>query len=125
MVSVTIRNRQKDAGHNKGYVMKNNNHIRKAAATLGKIGGSKTSEAKKRASRENGKLGGRPRRFPRVGKQSHTDEGIPFINVGNSMITLPNRSSEREVKVMGVVYKFLKSGKSKFSGRNRRLFKRQ
>jgi len=29
-------------------------------AQIGRIGGSKTSEAKKRTSRENGKLGGRP-----------------------------------------------------------------
>lgn len=31
------------------------------AAYLGRKGGSKTSEAKKKSSRENGKLGGRPR----------------------------------------------------------------
>ena len=32
------------------------------AAFIGKIGGSKTSAAKKHSSRENGKLGGRPKR---------------------------------------------------------------
>ncbi len=30
-------------------------------AFIGKIGGSKTSEAKKRSSRENGQKGGRPK----------------------------------------------------------------
>ena len=29
---------------------------------IGKIGGSKTSERKKKSSRENGKLGGRPKK---------------------------------------------------------------
>lgn len=32
------------------------------AAALGKIGGSVRSEAKAKASRENGKLGGRPKK---------------------------------------------------------------
>ncbi len=32
-----------------------------AASALGKLGGSSTSEAKQSASRENGKLGGRPK----------------------------------------------------------------
>ncbi len=32
------------------------------AAALGKLGGSVSSPAKRRAARENGKLGGRPRR---------------------------------------------------------------
>lgn len=34
----------------------------KAAATLGKLGGKVKSEAKAEAARENGKLGGRPRK---------------------------------------------------------------
>jgi len=34
--------------------------IQKAASALGKLGGSKTSEAKKKSSPENGKKGGRP-----------------------------------------------------------------
>lgn len=33
-----------------------------AAVALGKLGGSKTSEAKKRAARENGKKGGAPKK---------------------------------------------------------------
>ena len=33
-----------------------------AAATLGRKGGSSKTEAKKTASRENGKLGGRPKK---------------------------------------------------------------
>jgi hypothetical protein len=37
-----------------------------AAAQLGKLGGSKTSDRKSRSSRENGKKGGRPRRNPRL-----------------------------------------------------------
>ena len=36
--------------------------IKKAASAMGKIGGSKKSEAKSTASRTNGKLGGRPRK---------------------------------------------------------------
>ena len=110
--------------HNKGYVMKNNNHIRKAAAILGKIGGSKTSEAKKRASRENGKLGGRPRRFPPVGGRSHTDEGIAYYNIGNGYISLPNNTSVRRTVILGEIFVFEKQTRGA-SGRNRRLFKRQ
>jgi hypothetical protein len=34
----------------------------KAAQQLGRLGGLKTSEAKKAAARENGKKGGRPRK---------------------------------------------------------------
>lgn len=33
-----------------------------AAVALGSLGGSSTSEAKKKSSRDNGKLGGRPRK---------------------------------------------------------------
>ena len=36
--------------------------ISRAASALGKMGGSKTSDAKKKSSAENGKKGGRPRR---------------------------------------------------------------
>lgn len=36
--------------------------LRLAAATVGAAGGSSTSEAKRQASRENGKKGGRPKR---------------------------------------------------------------
>ena len=36
--------------------------LNKAAVAMGKIGGSKKSEAKSTASRANGKLGGRPRK---------------------------------------------------------------
>ena len=35
--------------------------IYNAASSLGKMGGSKTSDAKKKSSAENGKKGGRPR----------------------------------------------------------------
>jgi hypothetical protein len=35
---------------------------RLAAAILGRIGGKSTSDAKRRASKENGKLGGRPKK---------------------------------------------------------------
>lgn len=41
--------------------MKNETKISKAAAILGKIGGSSKSEAKRSASRENGRKGGRPK----------------------------------------------------------------
>jgi hypothetical protein len=37
-------------------------NIRKAAAALGKLGGKSKSSAKRRASRENGKRGGRPKK---------------------------------------------------------------
>lgn len=40
------------------------NQIASAAALLGKLGGSVTSEAKAASSRENGKRGGRPRTRP-------------------------------------------------------------
>lgn len=35
---------------------------RQAAAELGRLGGSATTKAKKKASRQNGKLGGRPKK---------------------------------------------------------------
>ena len=35
-----------------------------AAVALGKLGGKVTSEAKKKSSKENGKLGGRPKKHP-------------------------------------------------------------
>lgn len=38
-------------------------------AHIGKIGGSKTSELKKRSSRANGKLGGRPPRLKKTKQQ--------------------------------------------------------
>ncbi|MBP9786053.1 MAG: hypothetical protein KBC72_00475 [Acinetobacter sp.] len=34
------------------------------AAHMGKLGGSKTSESKKKSSAANGKLGGRPKKIP-------------------------------------------------------------
>lgn len=40
--------------------MQTNTNIHNAAAALGRIGGSSTSPAKRAASRENGKKGGRP-----------------------------------------------------------------
>jgi hypothetical protein len=40
------------------------NNIHKAAAALGKLGGKSKSAAKRRASRENGKRGGRPKKKP-------------------------------------------------------------
>ena len=48
-----------------------------AAVSLGRLGGKSTSEAKRRAVRENGKLGGRPKkpkraaRLPNDQKLSH------------------------------------------------------
>ena len=55
-----------------GYLNSDGNHsitgkpwpskkISAAASALGKMGGSKTSDAKKKSSAENGKKGGRPR----------------------------------------------------------------
>jgi len=43
--------------------VKNSIAIYNAASSLGKIGGSKTSDAKKKSSAENGKKGGRPKRY--------------------------------------------------------------
>jgi hypothetical protein len=42
--------------------MKPNEQIRNYFAKMGKRGGSATTKAKKLSSRENGKLGGRPRK---------------------------------------------------------------
>ncbi len=39
--------------------------VSKAASMLGRLGGLVKSKAKKKASRLNGELGGRPRQFPR------------------------------------------------------------
>jgi hypothetical protein len=38
-------------------------NLSKAAAALGKLGGQSKSPAKRRASRENGKRGGRPKKL--------------------------------------------------------------
>jgi hypothetical protein len=39
-----------------------------AAVSLGRVGGKATSEAKRRAVRENGKLGGRPKKPKRAAR---------------------------------------------------------
>lgn len=39
-----------------------------AAVALGRLGGKQTSEAKRRAVRENGKLGGRPKKPKRAAR---------------------------------------------------------
>lgn len=39
--------------------------LNSAASLMGRKGGASKSPAKRRASRANGKLGGRPRQFPR------------------------------------------------------------
>ena len=39
-----------------------------AAVSLGRLGGKATSEAKRRAVRENGKLGGRPKKPKRAAR---------------------------------------------------------
>jgi hypothetical protein len=39
-----------------------------AAVSLGRLGGKSTSEAKRRAVRENGKLGGRPKKPKRASR---------------------------------------------------------
>jgi hypothetical protein len=44
--------------------------MNKAAQQLGRLGGKKTSEAKSAAARENGKLGGRPKKPNRVARRS-------------------------------------------------------
>ena len=48
--------------------------LQKAARAMGKVGGSRKSDAKAAAVRENGKLGGRPRQFdpcPRYKNRAH------------------------------------------------------
>jgi hypothetical protein len=42
-----------------------------AAVSLGRVGGKATSEAKRRAVRENGKLGGRPKKPKRAARLSN------------------------------------------------------
>jgi hypothetical protein len=37
-------------------------YVRRAAASLGRLGGKSTSDAKRKASAENGKRGGRPKK---------------------------------------------------------------
>jgi hypothetical protein len=48
--------------------------MNKAAQQLGSLGGKVTSEAKARASRRNGKLGGRPKGKPRKPKQTKGEQ---------------------------------------------------
>ena len=43
-----------------------------AAVSLGRLGGKSTSEAKRRAVRENGKLGGRPKKPKRAARLPNT-----------------------------------------------------
>lgn len=40
--------------------------VKQAASIIGKLGGTSRSDAKSKASRENGKLGGRPRKITKV-----------------------------------------------------------
>lgn len=44
-----------------------------AAVSLGRLGGKSTSEAKRRAVRENGKLGGRPKKPKRAARLPNAD----------------------------------------------------
>lgn len=47
--------------------------MNRAAQQLGRLGGKSTSEAKAAASRENGKLGGRPKKQKRRKPNAGTD----------------------------------------------------
>jgi hypothetical protein len=56
---------------------------KEAAALLGKMGGSKRSDAKTRAARQNGKLGGRPRRIEtRTAPIPETPGPAPTVKCG-------------------------------------------
>ena len=48
-----------------------------AAIALGRLGGKSTSEAKRRAVRENGKLGGRPKKPKRTARRSNAPDQRP------------------------------------------------
>jgi hypothetical protein len=52
----------------------NNSEISTAAATLGRLGGKSRSERKAAAVRENGKLGGRPRKLNDVEEDAAREE---------------------------------------------------
>lgn len=59
------------------------NEISKAAAALGRKGGSVKSESKKISSRENGKLGGRPSKYDKAHRRMEdmefNDKQMDFI----------------------------------------------
>jgi len=59
---------------------------RAAAAALGRIGGSATSEAKRKSSSENGKLGGRPRSGPINWKRACREQRS--VRIGNYFVTV-------------------------------------
>jgi len=54
---------------NKRQTKKKNKKLALAAAILGAAGGASRSPAKVRASRENGKKGGRPRKIKEAGNE--------------------------------------------------------
>jgi len=59
---------------------------RAAAAALGRIGGASTSDAKKKSSPENGKLGGRPRSGPINWTRACREQRS--VRIGNYFVTV-------------------------------------
>ena len=73
--------------------------IKSAASALGRIGGASKSEAKTRASRDNGKKGGRPRnnRTPRC----HRDGTVSYWSVyRQSFVSRADGISDEELAAM-------------------------
>ena len=55
---IVVNGKTKDAKHE----INNRIEMKKAASAFAKLGGSSKSEAKTKSSKENGKLGGRPKK---------------------------------------------------------------
>lgn len=108
------------------------------AVALGKIGGSVKSEVKSKSSRENGKLGGRPKKLA----ESVDSFGIPLMEMANAIqkytglpgvIYFSTKDEVKQTKSLGrvkwrngdeevfVSIKPDKDGKRKCGGDNRRM----
>ena len=74
----------------------------------GRLGGLARSPAKKKASRENGKLGGRPRKTPGAAVLAQTFAGMP-PKLLQALIAMPELVAENVLALEPRVYSFTRS----------------
>jgi hypothetical protein len=70
--------------------------MNKAAQQLGKLGGSVKSQAKARAARNNGKLGGRPKRAFTAPLQEERCEGNVVLSDGSGAQCMHKKQKGRK-----------------------------
>ena len=81
-----------------------NYNISKAAATLGRKGGKVKSEAKAKAAAENGKLGGRPRKYGNIltNRDSIEARGYVLTQTAAGKLVRSEPFKERVYRINGV-----------------------